>query len=508
MNGSDQGRHLRAEVLRLQRENQALRQQQAADAAALTSLRASVQALETTNRRLRDELVTAQSQLATLAQTLAATQQQLAAVQQHLAATTLPPPTPAPAWVKPNTAPRPKRERRKRAPQHNRARRRETPTRVEAHRLAACPDCGHGLEPQRLVRTRQVVEIPPPPPVEVIEHQLWAGYCPQCHTWHQPPFDLSGQVLGQERIGLRLTSLIATLRYQARLPFQLIQALLHDLWGVTLSLGGIIGVLKRVRQATQAAYEALLAQARGSPVLHMDETGWRENGDNGYIWELATAGATPVRIYVYDGSRAGAVRAAVLGGKFAGVLICDFYAAYNGYTGRIQRCWVHLLRDLHELKQKHGNVTGVPEWAAAVAKLYRVGQSFVQQRPAPEAAARAGKAAELEAQAAALGRQYAQQGEHPCHALAQRLLRHQDELFVFVRVPGVPADNNLAERGLRPLVVARKISGGSRSADGSSIHMQLASLIGTWLARGQNPFVELLALLRPSPTSQATPTGV
>ena len=72
----------------------------------------------------------------------------------------------------------------------------------------------------------------------------------------------------------------------------------------------------------------------------------------------------------------------------------------------------------------------------------------------------------------------------------------------------MPADNNLAERGLRPLVVARKISGGSRSAAGSSIHMQLASLIGTWLARGQNPFVELLALLRQPPPSPTVPTRV
>ena len=506
MTGADQGRQLRAEIRRLQRENQTLRQQQAADAAALTSLRHTVQSLETRNHLLREELAVAQTQLAAFAQQLAATQQQLTAVQQQLAATTLPPPQPAPAWIKPNTPPRAKRARRKRAPQHNRARRREPPTRVEAHRLAACPDCGRDLAQQRLVRTRQVVEIPPPPPVEVIEHQLWAGYCPHCQTWHQPPLDLRGQVRGQERLGLRLASLIATLRYQARLPFAIIQALLHDLWGVHLSLGGIIGVLGRLRHATQAAYEALRTQARASPVLHMDETGWRENGDNGYIWELATGGATPVRIYVYDERRAGAVRADLLGGQFTGVLICDFYAAYNGHVGRIQRCWVHLLRDLHELKQKHGSGAGVTEWADAVVKLYRRGKAFGQQIPAPDDAARERTARELQAQAVALGRQYAQAGAHPCHALAQRLLRHQDELFVFVARAGVPADNNLAERGLRPLVVARKISGGSRSADGSRIHMQLASLIGTWLARGQNPFVELLALLRQPPNPQVART--
>jgi len=90
---------------------------------------------------------------------------------------------------------------------------------------------------------------------------------------------------------------------------------------------------------------------------------------------------------------------------------------------------------------------------------------------------------------------YAQAGEHPCHAVAQRLLRHEAELFQWVRLAGVPADNNLAERGIRPLVMGRKISGGTHSNTGSDSHIQLASLVGTWQARGQAPFAELLTLL-------------
>jgi hypothetical protein len=86
--------------------------------------------------------------------------------------------------------------------------------------------------------------------------------------------------------------------------------------------------------------------------------------------------------------------------------------------------------------------------------------------------------------------------------LAKRLLRHEAELFQFVRVAGVPADNNLAERGVRGLVVTRKISGGSRGAAGTATRMALASLVGTWQARGLNPFEEALALLRQTPCPQ------
>jgi transposase len=89
--------------------------------------------------------------------------------------------------------------------------------------------------------------------------------------------------------------------------------------------------------------------------------------------------------------------------------------------------------------------------------------------------------------------------------LAKRLLRHQEELFQFVLMPGVPASNNLAERSIRPLVIMRKISGGSRRSDeGSKTRLTLASLLGTWQARELNPFtVCLAALQQPALTAQA-----
>jgi hypothetical protein len=87
------------------------------------------------------------------------------------------------------------------------------------------------------------------------------------------------------------------------------------------------------------------------------------------------------------------------------------------------------------------------------------------------------------------------QTQAPHHTLCERVERFLPELFVFVGVPSVPAHNNLAERSVRPLVIARKISGGSRSPKGSQARMALASLFGTWMARGLNPFHQCLALL-------------
>ena len=79
------------------------------------------------------------------------------------------------------------------------------------------------------------------------------------------------------------------------------------------------------------------AQVRASPVVHGDETGWRENGRNGYVWTFSTPTA---RLFV-RGSRAGSVVDAALGAAFAGVLVSDFYAAYDHVPTAKQRCWAH-----------------------------------------------------------------------------------------------------------------------------------------------------------------------
>ena len=71
--------------------------------------------------------------------------------------------------------------------------------------------------------------------------------------------------------------------------------------------------------------------------------------------------------------------------------------------------------------------------------------------------------------------------------LCRRMERFIKELFVFVSDPAVPSDNNAAERSLRHLVTSRKISGGTRSGQGTDSKMTLASLFGTWRARGLNP---------------------
>jgi transposase len=192
----------------------------------------------------------------------------------------------------------------------------------------------------------------------------------------------------------------------------------------------------------------------------------------------------------------------LLGSHFQGVLSSDFYGAYNTYAGPHQRCWVHLLRDLHALKVNHAQDPAVVQWAQAVRAVHDAAQRWLQRMGQPTQGARQQQYAGLIRQIHVLGERYAQAKKHPCQPLAKRLLRHEDELFQFVRVAGLSADNNLAERSIRALVVIRKISGGSRSAEGTQTRMALASLFETWQARGMNPFQACLALLTQSALPQ------
>jgi hypothetical protein len=386
--------------------------------------------------------------------------------------------------------------RKQRAAEHNTSRKRMVPTRSERHALARCPDCQYPLRGESLDYTRQVIELPEPQPVQVIEHQVVKRWCPVCDRWHSPQLDLSGQVLGQGRIGVRIASLVAYLRTSLRLPVRQVQQYLATLHQLALSVGEIVELAHAVRQHLQAQADALLAEVRRQAVVHQDETGWREDGQNGYIWVTASEGPEAVRYFAYSASRSHLIAQSLLGERFRGLLVSDFYAAYNRIPGLHQRCWVHLLRDLHALKEAHPDQPEVRAWAQAVRQVYDEAQDWLAAHLEPTAQQRQAEYATLYQRAWALGQCYCFQSGHPCWALAKRLLRHQEELFQFVLRPGVPADNNLSERALRPLVILRKISGGTRSDAGTQTRLTLASLFATWQARHLNPLLECLAALR------------
>ena len=165
----------------------------------------------------------------------------------------------------------------------------------------------------------------------------------------------------------------------------------------------------------------------------------------------------------------------------------DFYAAYNHYAGLKQRCWVHLLRDIRELEALYPKDAGLSRWAKSVRRLYG-------RAKAGALLATRGQLG-MERRLLSLCRPFSNDPLAPQAKLCRRIERFIKELFVFVSHTDVPPHNNAAERSLRHLVVSRKVSGGTRSPQGTNSKMALASLFGSWRAIGLDPLSECRRLL-------------
>ncbi|MDQ2784009.1 MAG: hypothetical protein M3Y58_03280, partial [Chloroflexota bacterium] len=139
---------------------------------------------------------------------------------------------------------------------HPFVRRRMAPTQRVVHALEACPTCGMPLAGGSVKRTREVIEVPRVPAV-VTEHVYLERCCPHCRTRHTATVDLTGDVVGRQRFGVALISLIATLREGGRLPVATIQWYLKTFHALSVSVGAIIGALEQVARAGAATVEAI-----------------------------------------------------------------------------------------------------------------------------------------------------------------------------------------------------------------------------------------------------------
>jgi len=266
-----------------------------------------------------------------------------------------------------------------------------------------------------------------------------------------------------------------------------IQEHIGTVFGVHVSIGAIEEALRTTATRGSAEVDAIRDQIRASPVVHADETSWPEDG----AWRTLWVVSTPRLRYFEIGRRTREQIDAILGARFAGILVTDFYAAYHHF-GVHQRCWAHVLRTLHDLCVAYPDDRALARWSRRLGHIYQtardgpVGTSpDARHHLRRQLEQRLHQACTLSATRAAV----------PHGRLAARLRKHLAELFTFVTDPGVASTNNQAERDLRPSVIARKVSGGTRSPGGSLTTARLATLVRTWRAYNLNPFLQCVNLL-------------
>ena len=392
-----------------------------------------------------------------------------------------------PIYTKPPT---PKRKGKPGAKKGHKGSRRSKPQRIdrtEEHRQDRCPGCGGQLQRCNRTRTRTIEDILDDLRTEVVEHTIHRDYCPSCRKHVEP---VVPDALPNAALGHRVVALTGWFHYGLGVTIDQIREILSYHLQTHLSAGGLMAMWHRLGEILNEWYEQIAEQARKSAVLHADETGWRMNGKPRWLWCFASK---DICWYIIDRSRGSPALEKFFVEAFDGVLITDFWSAYNAVrANERQCCLVHLLRELEKVDLHNGSA----QWKVFAKKLRRLIRDGIRLRKRPDFSPDKyeSRIRRIDRRLVELARdEYA---DADARRLSKRLLKYCDSLFTFLDYPDVPFENNFAERMIRPAVILRKNSQSNRSEKGAATQAVLMSVYRTLKLRGHDPITTITAALR------------
>jgi hypothetical protein len=343
--------------------------------------------------------------------------------------------------------------------------------------LRDCPGCGGAVGPRRRV-VQYLEELPVVRP-HVTKLVTEEAACPRCQqavrSTHPMQVSLAEGAAGVQ-LGPRALGLAAQLNKQHGLTMRKTCAVLRDLFQLRLSPGGLSQALARMAAKLEPAYQNLLARLRAGPYVHSDETSWWVGGPGYWLWVFADKSST---VYRVDKGRGRQVLTATLGEGFGGVLVSDCLNTYDDFNPLQQKCYSHHLKAI--------KLAGEGQPSAWLDEVKWLLQKAMRWKETGVCAAQRG---ELEQELnKLLSRPRPTNLEEK---VRRRLQRHRDHLFTFLEHAQVDATNNLAERQLRPAVIARKVSCGNKTEKGARTWEILTSLAATCAQRAQS-FHQLVA---------------
>lgn len=347
--------------------------------------------------------------------------------------------------------------------------------------LRDCPCCGGAVGPRRRV-VQYIEELPVVRP-HVTKLVTEEAACPHCQqavrSTHPLQVSLAEGAAGVQ-LGPRALGLAAQLNKQHGLTMRKTCAVLREAFQLRLSPGGLSQALARMAAKLEPAYENLLARLRAGPYVHSDETSWWVGGPGYWLWVFTNKTMT---VYRVAKSRGRPLLLEMLGPEYSGVLVSDCLATYDDVNPRQQKCYSHHLKAI--------KVAGEGQPSAWLDELRRLLQEAMALK-------RQGlQAVELQQCRVALERRASQLLTAPRpttleEKVRRRLEKQQDHLFTFLEVQEVDATNNLAERQLRPAVIARKVSCGNKTPQGARTWEILTSLAATCAQQSQS-FAKLVS---------------
>lgn len=359
---------------------------------------------------------------------------------------------------------------------------RPVPEEVDEYRettLCQCPFCQGELREKVSSYERTIEDIPSftEQRVKITKYTINRYWCRNCRkiVTAKPK-----EVLPRTRLGPNALLYVIYGKYRLRLPQNLIKENLNNYFHLKVSNGEINNLLAKAKLIFQDKWQEIIERIQKADSVNADESGWRIDGENCWLWAFTN---DQVSRYTISESRGKGVPQKVLGEDFQGVVIADFYPAYNQFKNK-QRCWTHLLRKSKELTQ----INPTRQRKTIHHKLKRIYLCIIDFRSQAETTKeqREKKAEEIKDQLMKISKTKTK--DHNLQKLLNLCGKYAQELVVCVENFKVPPENNRAERAIRPAVVMRKISGGSRSKQGAQIQAINLSVIETLLKESPNLF--------------------
>ncbi len=357
--------------------------------------------------------------------------------------------------------------------------RKPKPTKFKKHTAKNCRRCNSKNIKKTGETVRTITDVPPPPKSETTEHAIDHYDCGDCGLK-----DFTPETGLPEEGEYGKNAVVETVEnYTDRMPNRR-NAEKMTRRNVPMSAGTVHNIVKRAGMALTGPAQTVLSALLACNILNLDETSFSLNGKLVWVW-IITDPITGMTAYIIRDSRGRKVLEEVLG-KWAGTIVCDGWQAYWAY--HIQRCWAHILREMHDIYAKNPDDWNAAHVTRMIERIFR--DAVAASETCTTLGARKAARRRLIRRTRYIARQYA--GDPVIGKFMGKLDRAAGDLFEFVVDPRIPPTNNIAERGLREIVVHRKIRGAIRAAETMEWMGYLFTCVTTWEAQGKDYREELV----------------
>jgi predicted RecB family nuclease len=234
----------------------------------------------------------------------------------------------------------------------------------------------------------------------------------------------------------------------------------------------------------EPTFQQILSRIVSGPLIHADETKVSIKGRTCYVWAFTNLQEVA---YIFTETREGDLVKELLK-SFNGILISDFYSAYDSPNCAQQKFLIHLIRDLNDDLFKNPFDDELKLLASEFTELLV---------PIVETIDRYGlKKRHLNKHQAKVQRFFKKLlSERLTSEIAggyqRRFEKYREKLFVFLRHDGIPWNNNNAENAVKRFAFLRRFLGGSSTEKGLKEYLILLSIRET-LRRENISFLEFL----------------